>query len=185
MWHVFPPTDHYCQPPSQHFKYLRNISQDAQVAKDADSRLGKASSAFSCLQKWVWQNHSLRQLTKVKTYRAMVFKTLLYVSEAWVLYMRRLQLLELFHQCCLRSIMGIKWRDCVSNNEVLERAEMPSIEAILLLRQLSWTATTRVWMMLECLKMCSMVRPWGSMETLQEPTEAPAHPGHQECRIRL
>ena len=34
--------------------------------------------------------------------------------------------------------MGIKWNDYVSNNEVLERASITSIEAMLLTRQLRW-----------------------------------------------
>ncbi|XP_068689226.1 uncharacterized protein [Montipora foliosa] len=34
--------------------------------------------------------------------------------------------------------MGIRWKDCVTNNEVLERADITSIEAMLLTRQLRW-----------------------------------------------
>ena len=47
-------------------------------------------------------------------------------------------LLERFHQRCLRSILGIKWRDYVSNEEVLKTACLPRIESILLLVQLRW-----------------------------------------------
>ena len=42
------------------------------------------------------------------------------------------------HQRCLRSILGIKWQDHVSNEEVLKRASLPSIESILLQVQLRW-----------------------------------------------
>ena len=45
---------------------------------------------------------------------------------------KQIRLLEQFHQCCLLSILGIKWQDHVSNGEVLKRASQPSIESILL-----------------------------------------------------
>ena len=41
-----------------------------------------------------------------------------------------------FCQRCSRSILGIKWQDYVSNEEVLKRASLPSIESILLQVQL-------------------------------------------------
>lgn len=34
--------------------------------------------------------------------------------------------------------MGIKWQDYVTNNEVLEQAIVPSVEAMILNRQLGW-----------------------------------------------
>ena len=49
---------------------------------------------------------------------------------------KQIRLLERFHQRCLRSIRGIKWQDYVSNEEVLKRANLPSIESILLQVQL-------------------------------------------------
>ena len=45
---------------------------------------------------------------------------------------------ERFHQRCLRSILGIKWQDQVSSEEVLKRASLPSIQSILLQVQLRW-----------------------------------------------
>ena len=41
-------------------------------------------------------------------------------------------------QRCLRSILGIKWQDHVSNEEVLKRASLPGMESILLQVQLHW-----------------------------------------------
>ena len=69
---------------------------------------------------------------------AVIFPTFLYSAEIWVLYRKLIRLLEQFHQLCLRSILGIKWQDHVSNEEVLKRASLPSIESILLQVQLRW-----------------------------------------------
>ena len=38
----------------------------------------------------------------------------------------------------LRNIMGILWEDKVTNQEILDRANLPSIESLLLEAQLRW-----------------------------------------------
>ena len=118
----------------EYFTYLGSvISDDATVSKDLDNRLSKSSSSFGRLSKRVWQNHSLRLSTKIQVYWAVDVPTLLYGAETWVLYLKQIRLLERFHQRCLRSILGIKWQDHVSNEEVLKRASLPSIDSILFL----------------------------------------------------
>lgn len=74
----------------------------------------------------------------ILVYKSVVVTSFLYGCEAWVLYRKHVQLLEPLHQRSLRSIMGIKWQDYVTNNEVLERANAPSVEAMLLTRQFRW-----------------------------------------------
>ena len=86
----------------------------------------------------MWQSHSLRLSTKLQVYRAVIVPTVLYCAETWVLYRRQIRLLERFHQRCLRSILGIKWQDHVSNEEVLKTASLPCMESILLQVQLRW-----------------------------------------------
>ena len=109
----------------EHFTYLGSvIFNDATVSKDLDNCLSKASSSFGRLAKRVWQSHSLRLFTKIQVYRAVVIPTLLYGAENWGLYRKQMRLLERFPQRCLRSILGIKWQDYVSNEEVLKRANL-------------------------------------------------------------
>ena len=64
--------------------------------------------------------------------------TLLYGAETWILYRKQMRILELFHQRCSRSIPDIKWPDYVSNEQVLKRASLPSIESNFLRVQLRW-----------------------------------------------
>ena len=108
------------------------------VSSDLDNLLSKASRSFGRLSKRVWQSHSLHLSTKIQVCRAIVVPTLLYGAETLVLYQKQIRLLERFHQRCLRSILGIKWPDHVSNEEVLKTASLPSIESILLQVQLRW-----------------------------------------------
>ena len=130
----------------EHFTYLGSvISNDATVSKDLDNPLSKASSSFGRLSKRVWQTHLLCFSTKIKVYRVIIVPTLLHSAKTWVLYRKPIRLLERFHQRCLRSILSIKWQDHVSNEEVLKRASLPSIESILLQVQLRWVGhVTRV-----------------------------------------
>ncbi|XP_076061594.1 uncharacterized protein LOC143037342 [Oratosquilla oratoria] len=124
---------------TQHFTYLGcTISSDARIDKEIDNRLSKANSSFGKLYKRVWNNKNLKSKTKIRVYRAVVLTTLLYGSETWVTYRSHIRLLERFQQRCLRTILNIHWRDFVTNVEVLERAETPSIEAMLLKYQLRW-----------------------------------------------
>ena len=47
-------------------------------------------------------------------------------------------MLDSFHMLHLRYFMGIKWQDKITNNEVLQRAKMDGMEALLMRAQLRW-----------------------------------------------
>ena len=84
------------------------------------------------------ENKSLNSKTKIRVYRDVVLTTLLYGSETWVTYRSHIRLRERFQQRCLRTILNIHWSDFIANIEVLEQAEVSSIEAIILKYQLRW-----------------------------------------------
>ena len=105
---------------------------------EIDNRLAKANSAFGRLNKRVWNNRHLRSKTKISVYRAVLLATLLYGSESCVTNWNHLKLLERFHQHCLHTILNIHWSDYINNLIVLERADIPSIESMLLKIQLRW-----------------------------------------------
>ena len=119
---------------TQQFTHLGCIiSSDARINKEIDNRLSKANVSFDKLYKCVWRNKALKNKTKILIYRAVVLTTLLYGSETWVTYDSRIHLLESFHQRCLSTILKIRWSDFVTNVEILKQAEIPSIEAMLLM----------------------------------------------------
>ena len=102
------------------------------ASKDLDNGLSKASSSF-----WKTVKESMAEALAptlhkdpdIQNHRhshpPVQCRDLGYLSEAG-------------NQCCLRSILGIKWQDRVLNEEVLKRASLPSIESILLQVQLRW-----------------------------------------------
>ncbi|XP_049869331.1 uncharacterized protein LOC126369082 [Pectinophora gossypiella] len=58
--------------------------------------------------------------------------------ETWCCYKADIRRLDTFHLRCLRSILRIKWQDRVPNTEVLRRAGLSGIEALIMKHQLRW-----------------------------------------------
>jgi hypothetical protein len=109
-------------------------SPDAEVLR----RIQAASVAFGRLKHKVWNRHSLRIDTKLALYRAVVLPSLMYALEACTLYKRHIRKLTAVQLWHLRQLLGIRWQDYVPNVEVLQRAGMPSIEALLTAANLRW-----------------------------------------------
>ena len=121
------------------FKYLGStISHDASLDKEIDARIGRASQALGRLRNKVLNQHNIKMSTKIKVYHAIVLPSLLYGCETWSPYRRQIKKLETFHMRALRSILGIRWQDRVTNLEVLNRANSSSIESRLIKAQLRW-----------------------------------------------
>ena len=71
-------------------------------------------------------------------YSAGVISTILYGCETWVPYRRHIRLLESFHIKRLQLILGLRWWHKVTHSKIRSRAGIPSIESMLLHRQLCW-----------------------------------------------
>ena len=65
--------------------------------------------------------------------------TLLYTCETWTVYQRHAKGLNHFYSSCPRKLLKIKWRDRISDTEVLKRAGMQSVHTLLKLAQLRRT----------------------------------------------
>ena len=122
------------------FTYLGStISKDGRIDSELVKRMSKASSAFGRLRTRLWNNHHVSTRVKCKIYRAIVLSTLLYGAESWTLYKSQVKKLHAFMMRHLRAIMRISWKDKVTNKEVLERANLPSMEDLLIRKNLRWT----------------------------------------------
>ena len=142
-----PPTvaiDGYGLEAVEHFAYLGStISSSHSIDAEVNSRIAKAAAVMARLNQRVWNNSSLTVKTKLLVYQACVLSTLLYSSEAWTTYAIHEKRLNSFHLRCLRRILHIKWQDKVPNVEVLERASIKSMFAILSERRLRWLGHVR------------------------------------------
>ena len=118
------------------FTYLGStISSDDEIQR----RMAKASASFCRLRQRLWNNHHVSMRIKGKIYRAIVLYTILYGAEACTVYRRQVKKLHAFMMRHLCSIMRITWMDKVTNNEVLERTGLPSMEDLLIRKNLRWT----------------------------------------------
>ena len=125
------------------FTYLQcTITSDAKIDREVDNRLAKA---FGRLYKWVWNSKHLKKSTKISNYQAVVLTTLLYSSESWVTYQHYLRLLVCFHQRCLCNLLNIHRRNYITNMEIIDQAEITSIEVMLLKSQLHWAGHISRW----------------------------------------
>ncbi|XP_063382206.1 uncharacterized protein LOC134668695 [Cydia fagiglandana] len=111
-----------------------NLSLDAEI----DIRIGKAATMFGRLRTRVWCNKHLTVRTKMMVYQTCVLSILLYGAETWTTYAKQERRLNTFHMRCLRNILGITWQDKVTNQRVLEKAQLPSLAALLKQRRLRW-----------------------------------------------
>ena len=122
------------------FTYLGStISSDGCIDDEIQRRMAKASASFGRLRQRLWNNHHVSMRVKGKIYRAIVLSTLLYGAEAWTVYRRQVKKLHAFMMRHLRSIMRITWMDKVTNKEILERTGLPSMEDLLIRKNLRRT----------------------------------------------
>ena len=83
-------------------------------------------------------NQNITIHTKIVVYNAVVISTILYGCQTWVPYRRHIRLLESFHIRCLQLILELRWWHKVTHSEIRSRAATPTIESMLLHRQLRW-----------------------------------------------
>lgn len=123
----------------QRFVYLGStLSSDNSLDQEITNRIRAAHCSYGRLMRRVFLNHGLRTCTKLAVYQAVVVSSLLYGCETWTLYSRHLKLLEQFHIGKLRRLLRIRWEDRVPNDDVLLRANMQSMEGVIMRHRLRW-----------------------------------------------
>ena len=85
------------------------------------------------------RDHNVSIRVKGKIYRAITLSTLLYGAETWTVSRRHVKKLHAFMMRHLRLIMKIRWQDKVTNIKVLKRAGLPSMEDLLIRKNLRRT----------------------------------------------
>jgi hypothetical protein len=108
-------------------KYMGSwYSADCSLNREVTMRIGAATGVARSLQN-IWANRHIGLATKLKIYKSAVLTVLLHGAESWPLTGRDTARLDVFHQRWLRRILNVAWFQHVSNEEILQRARMPSI----------------------------------------------------------
>ena len=122
------------------FIYLGSkLHQSCSLDQEVTHRISKASASFSDLRERCFSRKGISLKTKVDVYNTVVLKSLTYSLETCTIYRKNILQLERFQQFCLREILGIRWQDRVTNEEVLRRCGCTSIASLLTKSQLSWS----------------------------------------------
>ena len=88
--------------------------------------------------KKVWRNTSISLKVKTRLYEALVLSTLLYSAELWPLSATLTKNLYAAHHRWQRSILGISWKNKVTNAEVRTRTGQQSMDNLHRERRLRW-----------------------------------------------
>ena len=80
----------------------------------------------------------------MRLYESVILSTLLYSAELWPLTVTLSKRLDAAHHRWLRSILGVSWKDKVTNEEVRARTGQQSILNTLSGRRLCWLGHSRI-----------------------------------------
>ena len=112
------------------FPYLGSyISRIGDAEVDVTARIGKAASVFQRLRP-IWKAGAISKAVKLRLYTSIVLPTAIYAGETWTKTAKISKKLDVFHHRCLRTIMGVSWKDHVSNEELMKRSGMEELQDI-------------------------------------------------------
>ena len=102
------------------FKYPGAIIADEGSKPEILARIAQATAALAKL-KTIWNDRNIALSSKIRLMRSLVMSIFLYACESWTLTAdteRRIQAVEMR---CLRKLLGITYRDHISNEGVRNR----------------------------------------------------------------
>ena len=107
----------------EQFQYLGSIiSDDGELYAELTGQLAKAAKMFGSLHQSIFTNKSLSVKVRRCVYLSTVVVTLLYGSETWAVKADQMRRLEVFHNRCVKGILGVsqhqQWRDHISTEQL-------------------------------------------------------------------
>ncbi|KAK2167249.1 hypothetical protein NP493_1283g00011 [Ridgeia piscesae] len=87
---------------------------------DCVNRIAKATAALAKL-KTIWNDRNIALSSKIRLMRSLVMSIFLYACESWTLTAGTERRIQAMKMRCLRKLLGITYRDHISNEEVRNR----------------------------------------------------------------
>lgn len=121
------------------FTYLGSrMTAGNKDTSDIKSRIHLAKTAFNKRSK-LFTSRNISLKAKKRVLKVYVWSVLLYASETWSISEAEKKKLEAFECWCYRRMLGIKWTDRVTNDEVFRRVnENRSLINVLKTRRGKW-----------------------------------------------
>ena len=124
------------------FKYLGSIISDKGSKPEILSRIAQTTAALTKL-KPIWNNKNIA----IRLLRSLVMSIFLYACESWTLNADTERRIRAMEMRCYRRLLGISYKDHITNEEVRRRIENaigPHVDLLTLVRQrkLKWYGHT-------------------------------------------
>lgn len=124
------------------FRYLGSLTvHSGQVEQELSRRLSLAGLVVSSLRTRVFLDRGVSLSSKLRIYKAVVLPTLLYgAAESWALTEKQLRRLDVFHNNCLRTMLGVRLRDAssISNRQLYAETASGQLRLLLRMHRLRW-----------------------------------------------
>ena len=104
----------------QSFKYLGSVVTDEGSKQEILSRIAQTVGALTKL-KTIWKDKNIALSSKIRLMRSSVISIFLYACETWTLTAELEKKIQTTEMRCFRRLLGISYRDQVTNEEVGKR----------------------------------------------------------------
>ena len=124
------------------FKYLGAVISDEGSKPEVLSKIAQATAALTKL-KPIWRDSHITISSKIRLMRSLVTSIFLYACETWTLTADLQKRISSFEMRCYRNLLGISYRDHVTNIHVRDRITAAigvhkELLAIVKVRKLKW-----------------------------------------------
>ena len=108
------------------FTYLGSVIAVDGGTGDVLARIGKARTAFLLLRP-VWRSKEISVRTKLTIFNTNVKSVLMYGAETWRVTKKISAKIQAFTNRCLRNILGVRWPNTISNEDLLSKTQEEKI----------------------------------------------------------
>ena len=102
------------------FKYLGATISEQGSKPEIVNRIAQATAALAKLQT-IWRDNYINLSSKIRLMRSLVASIFLYACESWTLNSDLERRIRAFEQRCFRRLLGISYKDIITNSEVNNR----------------------------------------------------------------
>ena len=117
------------------------IAVDGGTERDVLVRIGKARTAFLLLRP-VWRSKEISLRTKLRIFNTNVKSVLMYGAETWRVTKNISAKIQAFTNRCLRNILGVRWPNTISNEDLLAKTQEEKMTTQIRRRKWKWIGHT-------------------------------------------
>ena len=119
------------------FEYLGStMSDDCSLTAEVETRISKASKAFSSLSRVLWYQRMVKRQTKIRLFNSVIVPVLMYGLECAALTAPQQNRMQSFVMRCVRIIPGISLHEEKRNTAIHKLAKQQRVSSVLMRKRL-------------------------------------------------